>query len=93
MEKAECETTITYDMEERVVRIFSAIKRDQTRLNKAGIKPYLGRPERGYFYKVPMSRLRWRVTSGVPSKRGFGSQNPKNLHSTASIPGRIGKVV
>ena len=92
MELAERETTITYDMEEQVVRIFSAIRRDQTKLNKAGIRPYLGTADRGLFYKVPMSRLKWRVTSGVPSKRGFGTTKVVNVHTTAVIPGRIGKV-
>lgn len=90
MEKGELETTITYDMEEKVARIFSAIRRDQNKLAKAGFKPTYGTATRGYGYKVPMSRLKWRITSGVPSKRGFGKVIPKPLHTTDVIPGRKG---
>ena len=83
----ELETTITYDMGEKVVRIFSAIRRDQRRIEKVGIKPYAGDPGRGLMYKVPLSRLRWRVTSGIPSKRGFAS---RKLHTNVDISVRKG---
>ena len=98
MDKAEQETTLTYDMGERVVRVFSAIKRDQNRLEKAGVKPYRGTPGRGFFYRMPMSRLRWRVASLTPSKRGFGNRPPKPTHSNTvyfdlfeAIPNRTGR--
>lgn len=90
MEKAELETTITYDMEERMARIFSAIKRDQTKLAKAGFKPEYGTAARGYGYKVPMTRLKWRITSGVKSNRGFAKKAPSDVHTNAHNPGRRG---
>ena len=74
MEKAELETTITYDMAEQVVRIFSAIRRDQTKVEKMGFKPTYGSATRGFGYLVPMMRLKWRITSGVKSKRGFAKK-------------------
>ena len=82
----ELETTITYDMGEKVVRIFSAIRRDQTKIEKVGIKPCYGSPEHGLGYKIPLSRLKWRVTSGIPSKRGFASRKP---HTNVGITNRI----
>lgn len=84
MEKAEMETTITYDVEERVARIFSAIKRDQTKLRKGGFTPSYGTAARGYGYQVPLSRLKWRITSGVPRKVGPGGFKSKK--TTISQP-------
>ena len=81
----EQETTITYDMGEKLVRIFSAIRRDQTKIEKVGIKPTYGDPTRGLGYEIPLSRLKWRVTNGLPSKRGFAS---KKLHTNGAIVDR-----
>ena len=80
----ELETTITYDMGEKVVRIFSAIRRDQSKIEKVGIKPTYGTVDHGFGYQIPLSRLKWRVTSGLPSKRGFAS---RKLHTNVRIPG------
>lgn len=76
MEKSELETTITYDMEQKLVRIFSAIKRDQSKLRKAGFHPKYGTAVRGFGYEVPLVRFKWRLTTGVPSKRGFSKKVP-----------------
>lgn len=76
MERSEQETTITYDMQDQVVSIFSAIRRDQRKVEKMGFKPTYGTAERGFGYKVPMSRLKWRVTTGVRSNRGFARKTP-----------------
>lgn len=78
MEKAELETTITYDMAERVVRIFSAIRRDQGKLRRAGITPKYGTADRGYGYEVPIMRLKWRITSGVKRPARVGGFKPRN---------------
>lgn len=86
MEKAELETTITYNMEERLVRLFSAIKRDQTKLRKAGFAPTYGTAARGYGYEVPLTRLKWRITSGVKSRRGFAKKAPSDVHTTIANP-------
>lgn len=86
MGRSELETTITYDMEQQVARIFSAIRRDQTKIEKMGFKPVYGTPARGFGYEVPMSRLRWRVTTGVPSKRGYATRTPSESPRTASTP-------
>jgi hypothetical protein len=71
MEKCEQETTITYDEDQKLVRIFTAIRRDQGRLKRAGVLPVNEDRWGGMSYIVPLNRLRWRVTSGKPSKRGF----------------------
>lgn len=87
MEKGELETTITYDKEEQVVRIFSAIRRDQGKLKRAGIQPLNGSTRRGFNYKVPLSRFKWRIASSIPSKRGNNLRKPSN---TPLITGRMG---
>lgn len=87
MEKAEYETTITYDLEEKVVRLFSAIKRDQTKLSKAGFTPTYGTLARGFGYKVPLSRFRWRIAGANPTRRGI---HLKNVKSTGPSTGRKG---
>lgn len=76
MTKAEHETTVTYDMEDQLVRIFSSIGRDQGKLKRAGFTPVYGTPARGFGYVVPLARFRWRVTTGKGSRRGFASRNP-----------------
>lgn len=85
MELGEQETTITYDKAESLVRVFSAIRRDQTKLQKAGLTPLYGSATRGYGYTVPLSRLRWRITSTTPSRRGFAARNAR---TNAGISGR-----
>lgn len=83
----EVETTITYDKEEQLVRLFSAWPRDQRKVEKAGFKPYEGTPEMGFCYKIPLSRFRWRITNGKPSTRGFKA---KNTQSTVGNPPKLG---
>lgn len=83
MERAEMETTITYDMDERLVRLFSAIKRDQNKLAKAGFKPTYGTLARGLGYEVPLNRLKWRITSGVKRIHHGGGFKPK--HTTKMV--------
>lgn len=62
MTTSEQETTITYDLGEKKVRIFSAIRRDQRRLEKAGLRPLpKGSVESGLFYCVSLDQFRWRV--------------------------------
>jgi hypothetical protein len=70
MEPSEQETTMTWDSEQKVVRIFSARRADQGKLKRAGILP-VKEAESGNFYEVPLSRLRWRITTGLPSNRGI----------------------
>jgi hypothetical protein len=85
MEKAEQETTMTYDLEAKTVDVFSAIRRDQSRLQRAGIKPTYGTAARGFGYRVPLSRFKWRVIGTNPKPRGFAL---KKLRSTVAIPTR-----
>lgn len=85
MERSEQETTITYDMEQQVVRIFSAIRRDQGRLKRAGVLPISEDRWGGMSYTVPLNRLRWRVTTGKPSRKGFAS---RNLHTNGQSTDR-----
>jgi hypothetical protein len=65
MELAERETTITYDLGEKLVRIFSAVPRDQKRLERSGILPSRDNGHGGFSYQVPMDRLAWKIR---PSK-------------------------
>jgi hypothetical protein len=76
MEKCEQETTITYDLEGQQAHIFSAIRRDQGRLKRAGILPISEDKWGGMSYIVPITRLKWRVTTGKPSRRGFAAGKP-----------------
>ena len=89
MEKAELETTITYDMDERVVRIFSAIRRDQGKLRRAGITPKYGTAARGYGYEVPIMRLKWRITSGVKRTARPGGFKPRHVANNQQSTDRI----
>lgn len=57
----ERETTITYDMGEQVVRIFSVIGKDQRKLAKNGVKPYKGTEKLGFFYKIPLIKFKWGI--------------------------------
>ena len=90
MERSEQETTITYDMEQQVARIFSAIRRDQTKVEKMGFNPTYGSEARGFGYEVPMSRLKWRITTGVKSRRGYASRTPSESPRTVPTPARTG---
>jgi len=90
MEKCEQETTITYDMEEQVVNIFTAIRRDIGKLKRAGITPTYGTTRRGFGYKVPLSRFKWRIAATTPSKRGLNLRNTRYKAPNTSrngIPG------
>lgn len=69
MDPLERETTIVYNMAESHVMIFSAIRRDQTRLEKAGFKPTYGTAEHGFGYRVPLSLFRW----GIRGKKRPGN--------------------
>jgi hypothetical protein len=57
----ERETTITYSDGDELVSIFSARKRDQTRLKRAGIMPKRGDKSTGLCYEVPLARFTWLV--------------------------------
>ena len=81
MEKAEMETTITYDVEEKLVRIFSAIRRDQGKLKRAGVLPIHEDRWGGMSYDIPLNRFKWRVTSGTPSKRRGNIDSLKKARS------------
>lgn len=90
MERSEQETTITYDDEQKLVRIFSAIRRDQGRLKRAGVLPIREDAWGGMSYEVPLARLRWRIASTTPSRRGAGGFKPRNVQSTGQTPARKG---
>ena len=77
MLKAELETTMTYDSEEQLVRIFSARAADQGKLRRAGIEPSRGSVKTGFFYKLPLKRLSWRIrkTDGS-AKRILAASHP-----------------
>ncbi len=90
MEKSEQETTITYDLDQQLVRIFSAIRRDQTKVEKMGFKPTYGNERGGFGYLLPVSRLRWRVTSGKVSNRGFASRSKlESPRTVANTPRKV----
>ena len=80
MTPAETETTIVYDKEQQLARIFTAWLRDQRKLEKAGVRPVAGRgtPETGLFYEVPLARLFWKVrpVGQKKSTRGFAGRKP-----------------
>ena len=61
MHPSEQETTMTWDSEQQVVRIFSARGVDQRRLAKAGILPTKDTQPHGLFYEIPLSRLFWKI--------------------------------
>ena len=61
IERSELETTMTWDSEQEIVRIFSARRQDQTRLRRAGILPVKDIQPHGLFYEIPLSRLKWRI--------------------------------
>lgn len=59
MLKAEQETTIRYDSQERIVHIFTVRPIDQRRLARLKIDPVRGSARKGLFYVVPLARFRW----------------------------------
>jgi hypothetical protein len=79
MELGEKETTITYDMQDKLVRIFTAVRRDQTRLSKAGIQPKYGNGRAGWNYQIPLSRFKWRISAANPIKREVDSMKPRKI--------------
>jgi hypothetical protein len=93
MDLSEQETTMTWDSEQKVVRIFSARRVDQGKLKRAGVLP-VKEAESGHFYEIPLSRLRWRVTTGLEKKRvastAFIRSNPhrKGNPNGDAEPGR-----
>src|SRR6185503_19116859 len=79
---AEQETTITYDSEEKLVRIFTARARDQSKLRRKGVSPVRGTLSRGFFYEIPLAALSWTVRpSKLPAQ---SAANPDEIISTHS---------
>ena len=77
MLRAEEETTMTWDSEQQMVRIFSARRRDQGKLRRAGIEPVRGSLKTGLCYELPLNRLVWRVRqAGTRPKRVLASDHP-----------------
>jgi hypothetical protein len=77
MTKAEQETTIRWDLEERMVHIWSAQETVWGKLARLGVAPVRettrhGRPS-GRFYMLPLARFRWGL------KRIGGHGNPGAL--------------
>ena len=66
----EQETTITYDSGEAVVRIYTCRPADVARMAKAGIKPYDGNDSNGFRYKVPLTRLFWKIRPSTSARTG-----------------------
>lgn len=66
----ERETTITYDNGERVCRIYTSRPADQARLRRAGVEPYDGNDYNGFRYKVPMTRLFWKIRPATSARTG-----------------------
>lgn len=64
---------MTWTSGEKLVRIYSRRPVDQRKLKKAGVKPSNGTKIQGYFYSLPLARLKWGV-------RGLGPRRvlPKN---------------
>lgn len=85
---AERETTITYDDEQQIVRIFSARQTDQTKLRKAGILPTRGTQLCGFFYEIPLSAFKWRVVPlGKPRAKKILSPNHPFLRANRDRKG------
>lgn len=72
---AEQETTITYDNEDKLVRIFSARQADQGKLKRAGITP-ASMNSFGAFYTVPLAQFKWRVVPKGHLKKILPSDHP-----------------
>jgi len=68
MELSEQETTMTWDSEQELVRIFSARRVDQGKLRKAGILPVKDTQPHGLFYEIPLAQFRWRIKPLKPSQ-------------------------
>lgn len=79
----EQETTLTYDSGEKLVRIYSARPTDINKLRRAGVKPTDGTEAKGYFYKIPLDRLGWRIR---PPKEDR-PKRPSNLRGKTTRKG------
>ena len=66
----ERETTLTYDSGERVCRIYTPRPADQARLRRAGVEPYDGSDFNGFRYKVPLTRLFWKIRHATSTRTG-----------------------
>jgi hypothetical protein len=75
MELSEQETTMTWDSEQKTVRIFSARRVDQGKLHKAGVLPTKDTQPHGLFYEIPLAQFRWRVKPLKPSQNPVLSGN------------------
>ena len=78
LERSELETTMTWDSEQQIVRIFSARPVDQRRLAKAMVLPVKDVQPHGLFYEIPLSRLFWKVRP-LPGSRPKRDMS-KNFH-------------
>ena len=78
MELGERETTITYDLDQKLVRIFSAIRKDQAKLRKAGIQPKYGNGRDGFNYHVDLACFKWRIQKPTlpMAKRKLSPEHP-----------------
>ena len=68
MTPAETETTLTYDKDQQLVRIFSAWPKDQRKIERAGFKPLHGNPNTGLSYEIPLNKLKWRLEKKMASQ-------------------------
>jgi hypothetical protein len=73
MTKAEQETILRWDADGDFVSVFTAHRPTMRKLARAGYQPYRvntrhGR-EDGWFYRVPVGELRWRVGARRPTRR------------------------
>jgi len=61
MKREEQETTVTYNMADQMVHVYSSVLRDQNKLKRAGISTAYGNLKTGFGYRIPLSRFRWGV--------------------------------
>ena len=85
MTKCEMETTITYDKEQQLVRLFSAIPKDQRKVERLGFKPTYGTVEHGFGYQIPLDQFTWRVR--LPKDKRIRSSNHGNLGGSRARKG------
>jgi hypothetical protein len=73
MTKDEQETILRWDAEANVVSIFTAYPPTMRKLTRAGYQPYRvnmrGGRQDGWFFRVPVGELRWRVGARSPARR------------------------
>ena len=76
MTRAEQETILRWAADEDVVSIFTAHPPTKRKLERAGYQPHKvstqGGVEVGWFYRVPISELRWRV--GAKKRKASAAQ-------------------